>query len=72
MATPLRARTAKEDDTAVVKAKAWTKLNGGIHTETNAVFNTGCTHLITTKAVADGMKKKIEPLDEVLEIIQAQ
>ena len=35
------------------------------------MFNIGCTHPITTKAVADGMETSIEPLNEVLEIIQA-
>ena len=38
VATALRARSAREDDTAVVKAKAWMKLNGGFHTDTYAVL----------------------------------
>ena len=37
--------------------------------ETDAVFDTGCTQPISTKT--DGMKNKIEPLDEVLQIVQA-
>ena len=44
VATALRARAAREDDTVVLKAKAWNKLNGGIHTNTDAVFDAGCTH----------------------------
>ena len=71
VATALRERSAIQEDTAVVKAKAWSKLNGGFHTNTDAVFDTGCTHPITTRAVAEGMKASIEPLDEVLENIQA-
>ena len=55
----------------MVRGKAWTKLNKGTYTERDAVFNTGCTHPVTTKTVTDGMKKKIEPLDEILLIVQA-
>ena len=58
VATALRARTTKKYDTAVVKAKAWTKLNGEIYTEGDAVFHTGCIHPIATKAVTDGKKRK--------------
>ena len=29
------------------------------------MFDTGCTHQITTRAVVDGMNTTIEPLDEV-------
>ena len=47
------------------------KLNRGTYTETEAVFDTGCNHPIATKTVTDGMKKKIEPLDEKLQIVQA-
>ena len=52
--TALRESSAREDDTAVVKSKAWSKLNGRIHTNTDAVFDTGCTHPITTRAVTEG------------------
>ena len=47
------------------------KLIGESRTNTDAVFDTNCAHPITTSAVADGMKTSIEPLDEVLEIVQA-
>ena len=60
VAKALRARTAKEDDSAEVRGKAGTKLYGGTCTETEAVFDTGCTHPITTKTLTEGMKKKIE------------
>ena len=47
------------------------KLTGGIHTNTDEVFDTGFTQPITPRAIADVIKKSIEPLDEVLEILQA-
>ena len=46
-------------------------MNGGKSTSTEGEFDTGCTHPVTTTAVVEGLKMKIEPLREVSEIIQA-
>ena len=50
---------------------AWSKLNGRKSIDSDGVFDTGRTHPITTKAVVEGIGMEIDPLKEVLEIIQA-
>ena len=35
------------------------------------MFDTGCTHPVTTTAVVEDLKLEIEPLREISEIIQA-
>ena len=66
-----KARVAREEETASIRCTAWSKLNTGKSTYTDGVFDTGCTHPITTKSVVEGIGLKIEPLKEVLEIISA-
>ena len=46
-----RARSSKEGYSTVVKAKAWSKLNGGKSSKTDAVMDSGCTYPVTTMAV---------------------
>ena len=66
-----RARAAKEGDNASLSMTAWSRLNGGRSTGTEGIFDTGCTHPVTTTAVVKGLKMELEPLKEVSEIIQA-
>ena len=66
-----QAIAARKGDIASLSCTAWSRLNGEKSTRTEGVFNTGCTHLVTTTAVAEGLKMEIEPLREVSKIIQA-
>ena len=51
--------------------KACAKLNGGKTTESEGTFDSGCTFLLTTTQVVEDLNLKIEPLDEVSDIYQA-
>ena len=55
----------------MVKAKAWSKLNGGMSSKTDAVMDSGCIYPVTTTAVTKEMKTEIKPLREELTIIEA-
>ena len=66
-----KARVAREEETASIRCKAWSKLNGGKFIDMDSGFDTGCTHPITTKAVVERIGMEIKPLKEVLGIIQA-
>ena len=66
-----KARAARDGDNASLSCTAWSRVNEGKSTSTEGVFDTGCTHPVTTTAVSEGLKMEIEPLREVSEIIQA-
>ena len=66
-----KAIAAREGDSASLSCTVWSRLNGGKSTSTDGLFDTGCTHTVTTTAKIEGLKMEIEPLREVSEIIQA-
>ena len=55
----------------MVKAKAWSKLNHGMNSKTDAVIDSRCTYPVKTTAVTKEMKAEIEPLKEACTIIEA-
>ena len=71
MKTAFIAKAARGGDNAHLPCRAYTKLNGGKSAKTYGVFDSGCTAPITTKAVIDDMKMKLESVREPFEIIQA-
>ena len=69
--TAYRARVARDDDTSVVRSRAYYKMNGGRGTDTDCVMDTGCTFPITTTSVAEAIGAEVKPLIVDLEIIDA-
>ena len=65
-----RAKNARKGENLVVKAKAWSKPNGGTSSKTDAVMHSGCTYPVTTTAVTKEMKAVIRPLKKELTIDQ--
>ena len=67
----LRAKAAKTEDNPVVMATAWSKLNSGISTRTDAVMDSGCTHPVVSLSVVKALKMQVQPLSNELTIIEA-
>ena len=67
----LRAKAAKMEDNPVVMARAWSKLNSGISTRTDAVMDSGCTHPVVSLSVVKALKTQVQPLSKELTIIEA-
>ena len=67
----LKAKSAKSDDSPIVMGKIWSKINGGISTNADAIMDSGCTHPLTTMSVTDAIKMKVTPLSRELIIVEA-
>ena len=59
-----RARVARDDDTSVVKSRAYSNMQGGRGTDTDGVTDTGGTFPITATAVAEGIGAEVKPSTE--------
>ena len=69
--TAYRARVSRDDDTSVVRSRAYSKMQGGRGTDTGCVMDTDCIFPITSTSVAEGIRGEVKPLNEDLEIIDA-
>ena len=67
----LKAKSAKSDDSPIVMGKIWSKINGGISTNADAIMDSGCTHPLTTMSVTNAIKMKVTPLSSELIIVEA-
>ena len=67
----LKAKSAKSDDSPIVMGKIWSKINGGISTNVDAIMDSGCTHPLTTMSVTEAIKMKVTPLSRDLVIVEA-
>ena len=56
-----RARIARDNDTSVVKSKAYSKLRGGPSTDTNSVMDTCCMFPVMTTALVEGIGAEVKP-----------
>ena len=66
----MKAKSAKCDDSPVVRGKIHAKINGGICTEVDAIMDSGCTHPLTTMSVTEATKMKVTVSRELV-IVEA-
>ena len=64
-----RCYRASNKETSVIHSTAHSKIVGGKTCDTETVMDSGCSFLIMSTAVADGIGAEVKPLTSKLEII---